>query len=161
MQAKDLAVGGCRSQLHACWVALSPEHSALGALYKANFGSHLFQIVLAAKLFFFQNKNIIRHSKIIDQKEAFLFEVEISNWRSRKGPTLKASLLPYEVPETWSKTLRCQWPKGASRAAEFSCTHEHCTSPNSNGILWGQCSDTWGHAGNTSKSNRPRKYDKW
>lgn len=75
-------------------MVLSPENSVLGALHKANFGSHLFQIFFAMKLFFFQNENIIQHSKITDPKEAFLIEVEMRIEGPLKAPPSGPLLLP-------------------------------------------------------------------
>lgn len=66
----------------------SPEDSALGALYKANFGSH----------FFSNFKNIIQHSKTPDQKEAILFESERSDGRFLEGPTLGGTTSALQGP---------------------------------------------------------------
>lgn len=116
-------------------MVLSPEDSALGTLYKANFGSQFFSIFLKKNIL---NHTIIKHSKTTDRTEATLFKEELSDGRVFKAPGIGPCLQLCRYPEKQSKVgvgfrdyRVITTEKKATEQLSLSCTVEHSTNPNS------------------------------
>lgn len=131
---------------------LSPAHSALRALYKANFGSHLIQIFLATNLSFFKMKYYLAFK---NNKSKGRFSVWSRDKQLKVPPRASPSTLlgPWDTSTDPKGPGIIGWKLWSQKPAGLLSSVAQVSTAQFQARMWmsslggKQCSSPWGHVG--------------